>query len=101
MALDLMLDLHCAACERAGDPNPPRLVRFVRRAADGAFGVKVATADGRQAMPRPPEPHVRPDGGITWHLRCPQGHHKPIRQERMIAALDALPPDAPAFRLSV
>jgi hypothetical protein len=100
MPRDLILDIHCRPCEQAGDPNPPRLARFARRGDDGAFGSKTHTADGRQAMTHPPEPHVRPDGGITWRLRCPWGHHKPVQQERIIAFLDALPPGT-AGRISL
>jgi hypothetical protein len=99
MPRDRWLDLHCAPCHRAdgGDLErlhlAPRLARFALR-ADGAFGAKVTTRDGQLSMSRPPEPHVRPDGGITWYLRCPQGHFRQVQEERIIAALRTLPPGA-------
>lgn len=99
LVLDLhFLDLHCGACERGGDPNPPRLARFVRNARGGPIGFQPFTVDGKQVGPYP---HQRPDGGVTWQLLCPQGHNKPMRHERIAAALDAIPAGKDSIRRSV
>jgi hypothetical protein len=99
MPRDLALDLYCGPC---GEPNPPRLARFARRGDTGQLGTKVLTGGG-QAMPHPPYRHVRPDGGATWHLRCPRGHFKPVREEHILAALDPaiFPPDTDLIRLPI
>lgn len=93
-----ILDIHCAPCERAGDPNPPRLARFARPAAGGRVEVQAFSFKGHEVIPRP---HRRPDGGVTWRLGCPHGHYKPIREERIIAALDAIPLGQERARISL
>jgi hypothetical protein len=98
----LVLDIHCRSCRpewRNGDPDlPPRLARFARLAAGGPLEVKPFTVKGQQVIPYP---HQRPDGGVTWQLVCPQGHDKPIREDRIIAALDAVPPAKDSVRISL
>lgn len=99
---DQALDLHCGDCRRAGNPHPPRLARFTRFST-GA--VEVTGLYGKH--PRYPR-HRRPDGGATWQLRCPQGHDRPVRHERIVAAFErftSLPsraePDQDIARLDV
>jgi hypothetical protein len=94
----LVLDIHCGPCQRDGDPNPPRLARFARLADGGPLEVKPFTVKGQPVIPYP---HVRPDGGVTWQLVCPQGHDKPVREERIIAVLDAIPADKESVRISL
>src|SRR5215218_6107908 len=91
----LVLEIICGTCQRDGDPNPPRLVRF-ERTSDGRVEVKPFTANRQKVIPYP---HRRPDGGWTWQLVCPQGHDRPVRHERVLAALDAFPPDQDSFRI--
>jgi hypothetical protein len=39
-----------------------------------------------------PTPHQRLDGGVTWQLpRCPYGHNRPVREERLVAAFERIP----------
>jgi hypothetical protein len=91
----LIVDISCGHCERAGDPNPPRLVRFTRWSFDEDVYVdseqEWSTTDrspsGRDWIPGA---HRRPDGGITWELRCPQGHYQPIRHDRFVSAVEEL-----------
>jgi hypothetical protein len=34
----------------------------------------------------------RPDGGATWQLpRCPQGHYRPVRHERLAGEFEHYP----------
>ena len=54
----------CLVCQQAGDPNPPALARFEQY----------------------------PDGGATWQLpRCPHGHYRPVRHERLVAEFEHFP----------
>jgi hypothetical protein len=90
----------CRDCEQAGDRNPPRLARFERH-PDGT--VELAPSGANRAIRRAargetklypwmlPAPHQRPDGGVTWRLRCPRGHDRPVRHERLVAAFEGLP----------
>ena len=78
---DQQLDLHCGACRRAGDPNPPRLARFTHF---DSGTVEFTPPSGKHPIPR----HERPDGGVTWQLRCPKGHDRPVRHERVVAAFE-------------
>ena len=94
----LVLDIHCGACERDGDPNPPRLARFVRDTIGGPIGFQPFTVDGQRVGPYP---HQRPDGGVTWQLVCPQGHNRPVQNERVAAALDAFPPGTDSIRIAL
>jgi hypothetical protein len=104
----LALDILCGPCERAGDPNPPRLARFIRR-PDGEVYVEPFTPKGRQRYSVPfgdnsdviPDAHRRPDRGYTWRLGCPQGHDKPIRHERIVAAFDNFPPGRDTWRIAL
>lgn len=92
-----VLDIHCGPCQRAGDENPPRLARFARH-ADGSGPVRVRpfTVDGEQVVPAVRD---RPDGGRTWRLVSECGHDKRIREERIAAALDLMPPGESAMRV--
>ncbi len=83
-----VLDIHCGPCKRAGDENPPRLARFFRPAGGGPLNVQPFLVDGEEVIPNS---WIRPDGrGRTWRLVSECGHSKPVRQERIIAALDAM-----------
>jgi hypothetical protein len=88
----LVLDLHCGPCARATDPyqpqRAPRLARFVRDARGGPIGFQPFTVEGQKAGPYPRQ---RPDGGVTWQLLCPQGHNRPVKQERLVAAFEVFP----------
>jgi len=102
----LVLDIHCRPCRpgwRDGDPHPPpRLARFVR---DASGGIRIQTFTHNQTFTHKRMQAVfakrqRPDGGVTWQLpRCPQGHYKPIRDERIAAAFDAFPPGTKRMRV--
>jgi hypothetical protein len=113
MARTLWLDIDCGACERAGDPDPPRLARFWRD-SDGRVGVEPFTPKGPRPGREPPPAlagpqghrafpvvHRRPDGGETWQLDCPHGHHKPISHERVRAAFEAFPPGQDHRRIAL
>jgi hypothetical protein len=92
----LVLDIHCGPCQRDGDPNPPRLARFVRDARGGPIKAQSFTYKGQPVIPLPRQ---RPDGGVTWQTHCPQGHNKPIREDRIVDALDAFPPGTDSMRV--
>jgi hypothetical protein len=122
----LVLDLHCDPCRRLdcrqcvealrtrgrldealaqlADDDPdrlrsvPRLARFARLASGGPLEVKPFRYKGRPVIPYP---HQRPDGGVTWQLRCQHGHNTPMREERITAELDAIPPGKDSIRRSV
>jgi hypothetical protein len=88
-----ILDVCCRVCQEAGDPNPPRLARF-ERWPDGKVDLG-PTGSINRAMRRRlypwmmARPHHRPDGGVTWQLPpCPQGHYRPVRHERLVAAFE-------------
>jgi hypothetical protein len=91
-----VLDIHCGPCKRAGDENPPRLARFARPAGGGPVHVRPFTVDGKKVVPAA---RVRPDGGMTWRLVSECGHDKRIREERIAAALDFMPPGESAIRV--
>jgi hypothetical protein len=85
----------CLVCQQAGDPNPPVLARF-ERWPDGK--VEPAPQGLNRAARRRLYPwmlatqHQRPDGGVTWQLpRCPHGHYRPVRHERLAAAFEDFP----------
>jgi hypothetical protein len=85
----------CLVCQQAGDPNPPTLARFEQH-PDGK--VEPAAQGVNRAMRRRlypwmlVTPHQRPDGGVTWKLpRCPHGHERPVRQERLVAEFGRIP----------
>lgn len=87
----------CLVCQQAGDPNPPVLARF-ERWPDGKMeptGHSVNRAMRRRLYPwMMTIPHQRPDGGVTWQLsRCPQGHNRPVRHERLVAEFERIPAD--------
>jgi hypothetical protein len=90
MARHLTLDIHCKPCRRAVDSSrpwlAPRLMR-VERTADGRVLVTNFTVEGEQVIPYPRQ---RPDGGHTWQLLCSQGHNRPAKHERVLAALAAI-----------
>jgi hypothetical protein len=94
----LALDIHCGPCERDGDPNPPRLARFARLADGGPVEVQPFTVNKQPVIPYPRQ---RPDGGVTWQLVCPQGHNRPVKHERVVAALDAFPPGTDSMRIAL
>jgi hypothetical protein len=114
----LALDIHCAPCHRAagGDPgrlrSAPRLAGFERH-DDGEIFVKPFKGKGPLRLPPPPpfghqqvgrafpRGHRRPDGGWTWDLRCPEGHEKPVRHERIRAAFEAFPPGQDTWRIAL
>jgi hypothetical protein len=85
----------CRDCEQAGDPNPPVLARFAQY-PDGRIELQPYRAN--RAMRHTLYPwmlatqHQRPDGGVTWRLpRCPQGHNRPVREERLVAEFERFP----------
>lgn len=91
----------CRDCQQAGYPNPPVLARF-EQYPDGT--VEPAPTSLHRAVRRAmrgetklypsmlPTPHQRPDGGVTWQLpRCPQGHDRPVRHERLAAVFEHFP----------
>jgi hypothetical protein len=90
MARHLTLDIHCKPCRRAVDPDrpwlAPRLMQ-IERTTDGQVLVTRFTYEGERVIPNP---HQRPDGGNTWQLRCPHGHNRPAKHERVLAALAAM-----------
>jgi hypothetical protein len=93
----LVLDIICGPCHRAGDANPPRLARFVRRRGGGPVGVQPFAVEGQQVVPYC---HQRDDGGRTWRLMSECGHDKPIREERLVEAFEVLfPGDTTAVRV--
>jgi hypothetical protein len=95
----LVLDIHCGPCQRDGDPNPPRLARFVRDVHGGPIQAQSFTYKGQPVIPLQ---HQRPDGGVTWQTRCPRqpyGHNKPIQEWRIVAAFDAFPPGTDSVRI--
>jgi hypothetical protein len=98
----LVLDIHCRPCRpdwRDGDPGlPPRLARFARLADGGPVEVRRFKYKGQLVHPYP---HRRPDGGVTWQLLCPHGHNRPVRHERVVAALDAIPPGTGSIRIAL
>ena len=82
----------CRVCQQHGDPNPPVLARFAQY-PDG--GIELAAHSANRAMRRTlypwmlATPHKRPDGGVTWQMpRCPQGHNRPVRHERLVAEFE-------------
>jgi hypothetical protein len=36
---------------------------------------------------------------VTWQLLCPQGHDRPVQDEKVVAALDAFPPGTDSIRI--
>ncbi len=85
----------CQVCYQHGDPNPPVLARFALY-PDGTVDLqpsRVPRAARRTLYPwMLPTEHRRPDGGVTWQLpRCPQGHNRPVRHERLVAAFEHYP----------
>jgi hypothetical protein len=92
----LVLDIHCGPCERDGDPNAPRLARFVRDVRGGPIQAQSFTYKGQPVIPLPRQ---RPDGGVTWQTRCPHGHDKPIQEARIAAAFNAFPPGTDSIRI--
>jgi hypothetical protein len=94
----LVLDIHCGPCQRDGDPNPPRLARFVRDVRGGPIKAQSFTYKGQ---PVGPKPHQRLGGGVTWQTHCPHGHDKPIQEWRIAAAFDAFPPGTDSMRIAL
>jgi hypothetical protein len=86
----------CLGCQQAGDPNPPALARFAQH-PDGGIEPQPWSANHaqRRGVLYPwmmPVRHERPDGGATWRLpRCPYGHNRPVRHERLAAAFERIP----------
>jgi hypothetical protein len=86
----------CRDCQLAGDPNPPALARFAQN-PDGSIDLEASTLN--RAVTRGPlypwmlpVRHERSDGGVTWRLpRCPYGHNRPVRHERLVAAFEEFP----------
>jgi hypothetical protein len=86
----------CLVCQQQGDPNPPALARFAQY-PDG--GIEIEPSRLNRAVTRGPlypwmlpVQHERPDGGVTWRLpRCPQGHNRPVRHERLVAEFERFP----------
>jgi hypothetical protein len=109
----LTLDIFCAPCERAGDPEPPRLARLVQ--VDGEVYAEPYTSKGPDPVHGPPPAfstsqgrarayprfHRRPDGGSTWDLPCGQGHDKQIQEWRILAVFEAFPPGQTYLRISL
>jgi hypothetical protein len=91
-----VLDIHCGPCRRAGDENPPRLARFARLASGGPVHVRPFTVNGQKVVPAA---RRRPDGGTTWRLMSECGHDKRIREERIVAALNTMPPGESSLRV--
>jgi hypothetical protein len=85
----------CRVCQQHGDPNPPVLARFAQY-PDGGIEpepsrLNRATRHRLHAWMMT-TPHQRPDGGMTWQLpRCPQGHYRPVRHERLVAEFERFP----------
>jgi hypothetical protein len=85
----------CRVCQQHGDPNPPVLARFAQY-PDGKVEPEPSTVNRAARRRLYPwmiaTPHRRPDGGVTWQLpRCPQGHNRPVRDERLIAEFEHFP----------
>jgi hypothetical protein len=85
----------CLVCQQHADPNPPVLGRFAQY-PDGTVEPQPSTlnrAAHRRLYPwMIATPHQRPDGGVTWQMpHCPQGHNRPVRQERLVAEFERIP----------
>jgi hypothetical protein len=101
----------------AGEPDrlraAPRLARFERDPEGGPVGVRPFKGKGAWRPPHPPpfghQPggrafprgHRRPDGGWTWDLRCPHGHTKTVRGERVRAEFEAFRPGQDTRRIAL
>jgi hypothetical protein len=115
----LFLDIHCEPCHRAagGDSqrlrSAPRRARFSRHPDGGPISPEPFAGKGPWRPPHPPpwghQPggrafphgHRRPDGGWTWDLSCPEGHDKPVQNERIAAAFEAFPPGQDTWRIAI
>jgi hypothetical protein len=90
------VDVVCAPCEAAGRYR--RLARFGRYTYPGAS--RQPWVEGWQTGGQRVTPAwtPAPGGSETVQLACPEGHHKPVRMERVIAGFDAMPPPDPGGR---
>jgi hypothetical protein len=85
----------CRDCQQAGDPNPPALARFAQH-PDGKIEPEAYSFNravrGTLYMWMLLVRHERPDGGVTWRLpRCPHGHDRPVRHERLVTEFERYP----------
>lgn len=83
------INVVCEPCQAGGLYR--RIGRFGRYTYPGADPEPWVEGWGPPSRRPRPQWTPAPGGSETVHLVCPEGHHRPVRKERIIAGLDAIP----------